>query len=70
MWPGSRLVMPKETEADPVLRGAHVWIPIAFKVSLYAERRISSLAERANLLAKHANDRPDLPGLRPYDQSR
>jgi hypothetical protein len=48
--------MPNETEVDPALLEAHVWILTVVMVSQYAERRTSSFAERANLLAKHAND--------------
>ncbi len=47
LLPGSRHVMPDEMEAELALA----------MVSQYAERRISSLAERANLLAKHAKGR-------------
>jgi len=48
--------MPNETEADSAIHGAHVWILITVMILLYPERRISSLAERDNPLAKHVID--------------
>lgn len=49
--------MARKTEAGPALLGVRVWILTAVMASQYAERRIPSLAERANLLAKRANNR-------------
>jgi len=59
----------REMEAAPALLCARIWIFTAVMVSLYAERRISSLAERANLLAKHANDRMALSWLNSLDHA-
>ncbi|HKW31206.1 MAG TPA: hypothetical protein VJT54_17915 [Verrucomicrobiae bacterium] len=57
----TRQTMPNEMMVDPALLDAHVWSLITFMGPQYAERRISSLAERANLLAKHANSQPAFP---------
>ncbi len=61
--PGLRHGMPNETEAELALLGIHVWIPIAVMGPQYAERRISSLAEGANLLAEHAKQSAARIGL-------
>lgn len=47
--------MSKETEIDPALLDERLWILTGIMISQYAERSISSLAERAILHAKHAN---------------
>jgi hypothetical protein len=49
--------MPNEMQVDAALFRARIWILTAVMASHYAERSITSLAERANLLAKHANNR-------------